>query len=156
MSVCQRLPFDEWVKTIDCKNCGKKGHIAKDCPDKKKKWSGKPTTDSRREDRQGNGRRGNDCPSNDRRGQRDDGYHARRGKDRPSTDRRVQKNTQRFKKAYQIALDSLAADDSSTGSNDVSLAANVAATGNESKSNASDSDDSFAAHAARMHKSLKD
>ena len=130
MAARQRLPFDEWVKTIDCKNCGKKGHIAKDCPDKKKKWSDKPTTDSRRGDR-----RGNDRPSNDRRGQRDN---------------------RRFKKAYKIALESLAADDSSTGSDDVSLAANVAATGNESESDASDSDDSFAAHAARMYKSLKD
>ena len=140
MAARQRLPFDEWVKTIECKNCGVKGHIAKDCPDKKKKWSGKPTTDSRRNDRRGNDSRGND----------------RRGNDRPSNDRRGQRDKQRFKKAYKIALESLAADDSSTESDDASLEANVAATGIESDSDASESDTSFAAHAARMYSSLKE
>ena len=30
-----QIPFDEWVKEKTCHNCGKKGHINKDCPDKK-------------------------------------------------------------------------------------------------------------------------
>ena len=47
-----RIPFDQWVKDIECNGCGKKGHIEKDCLDKKKKYD-KTTTDY-------SGRRGND------------------------------------------------------------------------------------------------
>ena len=125
MAACQRLLFDEQVKNIDCKNCGVKGHIAKDCPDKKKKWTGKLSND-----RQDNDRCDNDC--------------------------RGQREKQRFKKAYKIALESLAADDSTSESddNDTSLAANVATAGNESDSE--ESDTLFAAHSASIYSLLKE
>ncbi len=29
---CNAIPFDEWVKTVNCHHCGKKGHIRPTCP----------------------------------------------------------------------------------------------------------------------------
>ena len=31
ISHCRPVPFDIWVKDIECNNCGKKGHIAQCC-----------------------------------------------------------------------------------------------------------------------------
>jgi hypothetical protein len=29
---CNAIPFDEWVKTVNCHHCGKRGHIHPTCP----------------------------------------------------------------------------------------------------------------------------
>ena len=124
-----RIPFDQWVKDIECNGCGKKGHIEKDCPDKKKKYDKTTTNYSGRcgNDRRGNDRRGN---NNERRGKRE----------------------AKFKKAFQIAMDAIG--ETSDGEDDKSLAANVLAADGDSDTDESGSDESLAAHAARMFSSL--
>jgi len=129
-----RIPFDQWVKNIVYNGCGKKGHIGKDCPDKKKEYDKTTTSYS---DRRGNDHRGNDRLGNDRRGNNND----RRGK-----------REAKFKKAFQIAM--YAIGEASDGEDNKSLAANVLASDSDSDTDESSSDESLAAHAACMFSSL--
>mgnify|MGYP000533322025 CR=1 FL=1 len=129
-----RIPFDQWVKDIVCNGCGKKGHIEKDCPDKKKKYDKATTNYLGRcgNDRRGNDRRGNDCRGNN---------NERHGKCEA-----------KFKKALQIAMDAIG--EASDGEDDKSLAANVVAADGDSDTDESSLNESLAAHAARMFSSL--
>ena len=135
-AIGERLPYDEWVKEKVCHACGKKGHIAPRCPDKKSGSNGYGRNNG------GRGRGGG------RGGGRGSGDH---------NDHRSQRNKEerRFKKAYKIALETMEDEDTSSGDeNDASASprANVAGITNEEN----DSMDSLAAHAARMYSSLKD
>ena len=134
------IPFDEWVKTAECRICKKKGHIAPKCPD--------------RDTTRGNGRQ-NDQRGGGNNDRRSDGNQRGRGNQR---DHRSQKTREdrRFKKAYKAAIETFARDSSSDEESDTSASpkANVAETANDS--DGSDSVGSLAAHAARMYSSLKE
>ena len=133
-----KIPFEEWVKTINCHSCGKKGHITPNCPDKKQ-FAGR-----------GGGGRSGDSGGRGRGNQRGQGG----GNDHRS---KRDRNERRFKKTYKIALESLEDVDTSSGNESVVSAsprANLATTSEDDDKD--DSVDSLAAHAARMYSSLKD
>ena len=128
-----KIPWDEWVKNTTCHGCGKKGHIKPHCPDRKGQNNDQVHGVGR-----GRGRGDQDGRGNGHRSQRD-------------------KNERRFKKAYKIALESLADEDTSSGDENaasVSPRANLA-TAAKDDDKGDDSVDSLAAHAARMYSSLK-
>ena len=143
MAARHQVPFEEWVKDRECHACGKKGHIKPDCPDAPPSDKGSPYRDRRGGGGgrgRGGGGRGRD--SNDYRG---------RGRSDPIRGHRSQRDKQdrRFKKAYKLALESFANDSSSDDNHsEQGDAAN--------DSDGSDSENSLAAHAARMYSSLKE
>ena len=106
----------------------RKGTLKRIARIRKKKYN-KTTTNysGRRGNRRGNDRRGN---NNDRRGKRE----------------------AKFKKAFQIAMDAIG--EMSNGEDNKSLVANVLAADGDSDTDESGSDESLAAHAARMFSSL--
>ena len=71
-------------------------------------------------------------------------------------DHRGKRDKDRLKKAYKIALESLEADDTSSGDDSVATSprAKLVATSNDDGED--ETVDSLAAHAARMYSSLKD
>ena len=133
-SARRRVPFDEWVKTVTCRNCGEKGHLAKDCPNKRNEGTRQGQSRDRRTQRvqEGDGHQRRDCTCNNC-----------------------------FKKAFQAAYEAIG-DDSSSCSDDkqgdtsprAHVTEEISLDGNESE--ASDSVESLAAHAARMYSSLKE
>ena len=138
MAARHLIPFDEWVKTAECRICKKKGHIAPKCPD--------------RDNARGNGRQ-NDQRGGGNNDQRGDGNQRGCGNQRGHRSQKTQED-RRFKKAYKASIETLARDSSSDEESDASasLKANLAETVNDS--DGSDSVGSLAAHAARMYSLL--
>ena len=139
-----KIPWDEWVKDVTCHGCGKKGHIKPHCPDRK----------GRNNDRVHGVGRGRGRGDQDGRGRGRGGQDGRGNGHRSKRDR----DERRFKKAYKIALESLADEDTSSGDESaasVSPRANLA-TAAKDDDKGDDSVDSLAAHAACMYLSLKD
>ena len=127
------MPFEEWVKSTKCNNCGKLGHIKRDCPDLKS-TTGNSTYRK---------------PYHKPRGDRNN-HDNRRNKQGKDKNDRYGKKICQFKQAYNAVLEQLTVEDSSSGSKSEE--------NNDSgnKSDGSESTKDFAAHTARVMSSLKE
>lgn len=138
-------PYDEWLADTVCYVCGKNGHKARDCPERQAAGARKPRS---REDGGNNARSA-------RRG--DDERNNRRGGDARRTQR--EREQRRFKKAFTLAMETMANDASSSESEQDNASPRThaaTADGNESDGDSKQSSSTdLAAHAARMYASLK-
>ena len=121
-------PFEEWVKDIECRNCGEIGHLEKDCP-KKKKSNRYSSRDRARDTR---GRRPQRRKYQEQKARKI--YNAVMDQIAAQSDDESISDEQATPRAYKAKIDD---DDNSVESD-------------------SDSEKSVAAHAARMFDSLKE
>ena len=146
------VPFDVWVKDKKCDACGEIGHIQKDCPNTSRRSTSNGRDDRRRRPSSSTPR---DRSKEDRNGRRND--RSRRGTSRGRDDRRNGRTQRRFQRAFKIALESLAQDDTSDSDETVSPRAHTTDLDSSTHSrDSSGSSTSLAVHAARVFTSLKE